>query len=93
MGGFMKNEDIQVGRTYTLVLDPESSAANEFGEEMLGKIIDRDVIDADKGMMNEMYQTQNKLPVIVIEDEAGIKWNIPERDVLKIVCGENELCD
>jgi hypothetical protein len=87
------NEDIQIGRTCTLELDPESSSAIEFGKEVSGKVIGRDVIDADKGILNEMYRTQNRLPVVVVEDEAGLKWNVPERDVLKIVCGDKDLCE
>jgi len=87
------NEDIQEGRTCALELDPESSSAIEFGKKVIGKIVGRDVVDADKGILNEMYPTQNRLPVIVVEDEAGLKWNVPERDVLKIVCGDKELCD
>lgn len=87
------NEDIQVGRTCSLKLDPESSSAIEYGEEVFGKVLGRDVVNADRGTLDDMYQTQNRLPVIVVEDEAGLHWNVPERDVLKIVCGDEDLCD
>ncbi|WMJ74710.1 hypothetical protein RCC89_16270 [Cytophagaceae bacterium ABcell3] len=88
----MKNVDIQAGRTCSLKLDPESSSAIEYGKEVSGKVVGRDVVDADKGTLDEMYPNQNKLPVIVVEDEAGLHWNVPERDVVKIVCGDEELC-
>lgn len=87
------DKTIQKGRVCTLVLDPESSSAIEFGNQVFGKVLGEDVIDADRGALNEMYQTQNRLPVVVVEDEAGIKMNIPERDIKKIMCGEEELCD
>ena len=87
------NEDIQAGRTCTLELDPESSSAIEFGKEVFGKVLGRDVVSADRGALNEMYQTQNRLPVIVVEDEAGLQWNVPERDVRKIVCGDKDPCE
>ncbi len=86
------DKDIQQGRTCTLELDPESSAAIEFGDSVYGRIIGRDVVDASKGSMNEMYQTQNSLPVILVEGEEGMLWHVPERDVKKIVCGQEELC-
>lgn len=85
-------KDIQQGRTCRLELHPESSSAINYGNEILGKILGRDVIDASKGTLGEMYRTQNRLPVIVIEGEAGIHWRVPERDVVKIVCGDKELC-
>jgi hypothetical protein len=86
------NKEIQEGRTCTLYLNSESSSAIEFGDHMFGKVIGKDVVDASRGTLNEMYQTQNRVPVIIIEDEAGLLWKVPERDVDRIVCGEEQLC-
>lgn len=88
----MANKDIQEGRTCSLKLHPESSSAISYGAEVVGTVRGRDVIDADKGTLNEMYTTQNRVPVIVVEDEAGRRWNVPERDVIKIVCGDEMDC-
>lgn len=85
-------KDIQQGRTCKLELDPGSASALNYGKEMEGKVLGRDRIDASTGSLNEMYPTQKPLTVIVIEGEAGIKWRIPERDIIKIVCGEEALC-
>lgn len=84
----MKREDIQVGRTCALKLHPESSSAISYGAEVVGTVRGTDVIDADRGILNEMYQTQNRVSVILVEDEAGLTWRVPERDVVKIVCGD-----
>lgn len=87
----MSNKDIQAGRICALKLHPESSSAISYGAEVVGTVKGRDVIDADKGTLNEMYTTQNRVPVIVVEDEAGLIWKVPERDIVKIVCGDSEM--
>lgn len=83
------NKDIQAGRNCTVKIRPESPAAIEFGEEITGCIKGRDVIGniASNGSMNTLYEGNvNHLNVIVVEDNNGIDWKIPEADVEKIVC-------
>lgn len=87
----MKTE-IQEGRTCTLELDPDSAAAIEYGDHLFGKVVGRDVIDSSQGTLDDMYQTQNELPVVVVEGPEGFHWRVPERDITKIVCTDDELC-
>lgn len=87
------HKEIQEGKTCALKLDPESPSAIEFGEEVLGKVLGREQIDATGGTMDDLYPNRNRLNVILVEDEAGLTWKVPERDVNKIVCRDEDLCD
>jgi len=41
---------------------------------------------AQEETINELYPNTNQLQVIVVEDENGIEWKVPEMDVDMIVC-------
>lgn len=79
---------IQVGRKCSVKIRPESGAAIQYGEEVYGTIKGKDEIDIkDEGTLDTLYFDKfNKMSVIVVEDECGIDWRVPEMDVEKIVC-------
>lgn len=81
------DKDIQAGRRCTLKIHPDSPASYEFGEAVEGCIKGREMVTvAQEETLNELYRNAIQLPVIVVEDENGIEWKVPEVDVDMIVC-------
>lgn len=80
------------GKTRVLKIDQESPSAITYGNEVIGKVIGNAELEVNsEETLRELYPNLNRINVIVIEDEAGIHWKIPERDITEILEAE-DLC-